>query len=99
MVIETGLSDFYKMSAVVMKMYCTKQKPSIVHCHKFKNFCNDSLIKYIEMLLSKSCNQQNVRFKILKESVSITLSKHTSLRKRYVRANQSPFINKKLIHT
>ena len=29
-VFETGLSDFHKMSATVMKMYCTKQKPSIV---------------------------------------------------------------------
>ena len=65
--IETILSDFHKMSAAVMKMYYTKQKPSIVCYHKFKNFCNDSFIKDIELLLSKWCNQQNVPFKILKE--------------------------------
>ena len=94
-VIETGLSDFHKMSATVMKMYYTKQKPSIVRYHKFKNFCNDSFIKDIELLLSKLCNQQSVPFKILKESVNITLDKHAALKKRYVRANQSPFINKK----
>ena len=29
-VIETGLSDFHKMSATVMQMYSTEQKPSIV---------------------------------------------------------------------
>ena len=29
-VIETGLPDFHKMSATVMKMYYTKQKTSIV---------------------------------------------------------------------
>ena len=29
--IETGLSDFHKMSAIVMKMCYTKQKWSIVH--------------------------------------------------------------------
>ena len=84
MVIETGLSDFHKMSATVMKMYYTKQKPSIVRCRKFKNFCNDSFIKDIELLLSKLCNQQNVAFRILKESVNITLDKH------------APFMNKKL---
>ena len=33
--------------------------------------------------------------KILKESVNITLDKHAPLKKRYVRANQSPFMNKK----
>ena len=84
------------MSATVMKMYCTKQKPSIVRYRKFKNFCNDSFIKDIELLFSKFCNQQNVPFKILKESVNITLDKHAPLKKRYVRANQSLFMNKKL---
>ena len=95
-VTETSLSDFHKMSATVMKMYYTKQKPSIVGYRKFKNFWNDSFIKDIELLLSKSCNQQNVTFKILKESVNITLDKHAPSKKRYVRANQSPFMYKKL---
>ena len=95
-VIETGLSDFHKMSAMVMKMYSVKQKPSIVCYHQFKNFCNDSFIKDIELLFSKLCNQQNVPFKILKESVNITIDKHAPLKKRSVRANESPFINKKL---
>ena len=93
-VIETGLSDFHKMSATVMKMYYTKQKSSIVHYRKFKNFCNNSFIKDIELLLSKLCNQQHVLLKIIKESVNITLDKQAPLKKRYVRANQSPFMNK-----
>ena len=84
------------MSVTVMKMYYAKQKPSIVHYRKFKNFCNDSFIKDTELLLSKLCDQQNIPFKILKESVNITLEKHAPLKKRYVRANRSPFINKKL---
>ena len=80
-VIETGSSDFHKMCATVMKMYYTKQKPSIVYYRKFKNFCNDSFIKDIELLLSKLCNQQNVPFKILKELVNLTLDKHAPLKK------------------
>ena len=82
MTFETGLSDFHKMSATVMKMYYTKQKPSILHYHKFKNFCNDSLMKDTELLLSKLCDQQNVPFKILKESVYRTLDKYEPLKKR-----------------
>ena len=96
MVFETGLSDFHKMCAAVMKMYYTKQKPSIVHNRKFKKVFNDSFIKDTELLLSKLCNQQNLPFNILKESVNITLDKHAPSKKRYVRANQSPFMNKKL---
>ena len=42
------------------------------------------------------CDQQNVLLKILKESVNITREKHAPLKKIYVRANQSPFMNKKL---
>ena len=96
LVLETGLSDFYKMSTTFVKMYYTKQKPSIVHYRNFKNFCNDSFIKDTELLLSKLDDQQNDPFKILKNSVNITLDKHAPLRKTYVTANQSPFINKEL---
>ena len=96
MVFETGLSDFHKMCATVMKMFYTKQKPSIVHYRKFKNVFNDSFIKDTESVLSKLCDQQNLPFKILKELVNITLDKHAPSKKRYVRANQSPIINKKL---
>ena len=96
MLFETGLSDFEKMSATVMKMYYAKQKPSILHYRKFKNFCNDSFKKDTELLLSKLCDQQNVPFKMLKQSVNISLDKYAPLKKRYVRANQSPFINRKL---
>ena len=46
-IVETGLSDFHTMSATVIKMYYTKQNPSIVHYRKFRNFCNDSFIKDI----------------------------------------------------
>ena len=81
---------------LVMKMYYAKEKPSIVHYRKFKNFCNGSFIKDTELHLSKLCDQQNVSFKVLKESMNITLDKHAPLKKRYVRANQSPFMNKKL---
>ena len=35
-VFKIGLSDFHKMSVTVIKMYYAKQKPSIVHCPKFK---------------------------------------------------------------
>ena len=46
--------------------------------------------------MSKLCDQQNISFKVLKGSVNITLDKHAPLKKRYVGANQSPFMNKKL---
>ena len=46
--------------------------------------------------MSKLCDQQNVPFEILKESMNITLDKDAPLKNRYVRVNQSPSTNKKL---
>ena len=66
MIIENGLSDFHEMKATVLKMYYTKQNPSIVQYRKFKNFGNDSFMKDMELLLSKLCNQQMFRLKYQK---------------------------------
>ena len=48
-------------------------------------------------MLLKLCIQQNVLLKILNESLNTILDKLAPLKKRYVRASQSPFMNKKLI--
>ena len=35
-----------------MKVYHSKQKPTIIHCHKLKNFESEAFIKDIKALLS-----------------------------------------------
>ena len=40
-VIETGLSDFHKMTLVIMKTHFAKQKPSMVKYRDYKTFSND----------------------------------------------------------
>ena len=35
-VVETGLSDFHKMCVTVMKMYRSRQRPSVINDRKFK---------------------------------------------------------------
>ena len=96
MVVETGLSDFHKMCVTVMKTYYNKQKPSIVKYRKFKNFSNDAFLKDLKSLLSKFDNEKNVPISSLKETVNRTLEKHAPFKKRYVRANQIPYISKTL---
>ena len=49
-VIETGLSDFHKMTVAVMKTTFQKLAPKIIHYRDYKNFCNDS---FRQVLLSK----------------------------------------------
>ena len=90
MVIETGLSDFHKLCIMVMKMYYSRQKPTIIHYRKFKDFNIDSFIKDLQTLLTKQFNQEAIPFQALKGSVYVTLEKHTLTKKRYARANQAP---------
>ena len=53
---------------------------SIVHYHKFKNFCYDTFIKDITAL-SKLHSEENVLFKKFRESINKTLGKHAPLKK------------------
>ena len=87
MVIETGLSDFHKMCITVMKMQYSKQKPTIIHYRKFKDFNNDSFINDLQTLLTKSFNEEAIPFQALRESV-----KHPMIQG----ANQAPYMNKNL---
>ena len=78
-----------------MKMYYSKQKPSIIHYRKFKDFNIESFIKDLQTLLTKSFNEEAILFQALRESVNVTLEKHAPTKKQHARANQTPNMNKK----
>ena len=48
------------------------------------------------MTLRRSCQNHLMIFQALRGSVTVTLEKHTSSKARYTRANQAPYVNKKL---
>ena len=50
-VIETGLSDFHKLTATVLKVYFKKQPPKIISYIDYKNFSQFS--KELVQLLSR----------------------------------------------
>ena len=47
-VIETGLSDFHKMSLTVMKVFYKKQRRKIVRYWNYRNFDNDLFINEVK---------------------------------------------------
>ena len=49
-VIETGLSNFYKMTVAVMKTTFEKLKPNIIHYRNYRKFSKD---KFRENLISR----------------------------------------------
>ena len=92
-VIETGLSDFHKMTVTVMKRYFEKNEPITIVYRDTKNFNGELFMKDLKTQLE------------MKESVSIddfqtiflaVWNAHAPLKKKVVRGNNAPFMNRTL---
>ena len=79
-----------------MKMYYCRQKSSVITYRKFKNFSNIEFMKDLEEHLTKFEHFDNIPSNLFKETVNTILEKHAPTKKKYVRANQAPFISKTL---
>ena len=95
--IETGLSDFHKMSLTVMKVFYKKQRPKIIRYGNFCNFDNELFINEVKNSIEQEyCQNQSLEFGSFKQKVDNILQKHAPLKKRYFRASQAPFIDKNI---
>ena len=94
-VVETGLSDFHRMTVTVMKATFKKFEPRIIHYRDYKNFQND---QYRDELTPKLSNivskNNNIR---LNEFLSIcmdTLDQYAPCKQKYTGGNYLLFMNK-----
>ena len=96
-VIETGLSDFHKMTVSVMKTTFQKLKPKIVNYRDYSGFSNDDFRK--NLLHNLSLEIINTNGNGLEKFLQIcikTLDKMAPIKKKYVRGNNMRFFNKEL---
>ena len=77
-VIETGLSDFHKMSLTVMKVFYNKQKPKIIQYSKYKSFSNETFMHELESALERF---SQISFGTFKNIVDYILQKHAPIKK------------------
>ena len=92
-----GLSDFHKMTLTVMKVFYKKQKPSIITYRSCKHFSNEVFMADVQNRISQVTSENNEHeFDIFKIALSEVIQRHTPIKQPYVRANQAPFINKKI---
>ncbi|XP_057290348.1 uncharacterized protein LOC130613047 [Hydractinia symbiolongicarpus] len=97
--LETGLSDFHKMAITVMKIYFQKQKSHIIKYRNYKNFSNERFCYELTCRLQnieKSKKKIDDELENFHECAKSVLNKIAPLKKKYVRANQSPFMNRTL---
>ena len=97
MTVETGLSDFHKMTLTVMKVFYKKQKPNIVTYRNYKHFSNEAFMFDVKnSIIQMTSERNNLEFDRFKTALDKAIQRHAPIKKRYVRANQAPFINKKI---
>ena len=93
--VETGLSDFHKMTVTVLKTDFKKSLPKIITYRDYKKFCAaDFGNELYGVLYSLDI------FKISNDTFSSVfmqiLNDHCPLKQKYVRANESPFMTTEL---
>ena len=95
--VETRLSDFHKMTLTVMKVFYKNQKPNNVTYRNYKHFSNEAFILDVKNSIIQMTSENNdLEFDRLKIAFDEAIQRHAPIKKRYVRANQAPFINKKI---
>ena len=95
MTMETGISGFHKTVITILNFFYKKQKQKIIHYRNYKNF-NANLFKQElnnELLNLDINNAELVEFT---NTVLSILDKHAPIKRKYIRANNSIFMTKKL---
>ena len=93
MAIETGLSDFHKMTVTVMKRYFKKKDPIVIEYRDMKDFDGMKFREDLRRELEKMEKVTIVDF----HTIFLTIwNAHAPVKKKVVRGNNAPFMNKTL---
>ena len=91
-VLTNGLSDFHKMALTVFKMKFEKGMPKEVTYRDYKKFDDDLFKNDLKAAISSGC----VNYGEFEKIFLSTLNLHAPLKKKFIRANHAPYMNKSL---
>ena len=81
MTLETGLSDFHKMTLTVIKVFYKKQKPTIITYRSYKNFSNEVFMADFQNRISQVASENNdLEFDIFKAVLNQAIQKHAPIK-------------------
>ena len=93
-VIETGLSDFQRMTVTVMKILFEKLQPRVVNYRDYKHFENHKFRTDLLSELSKANIEENENgLNNLNNACKRILDIHAPRKQKYARGNHMPFMN------
>ena len=92
---ETGLSDFHRMIVTVMKTFFQRFPPKIRHYGDYSNYDNN----IFHVSLFNELSKLNIEAMDFNKFVTVcidTLNNHAPRKKKYIRSNHLPLMNKEL---
>ena len=93
MTIETGLSDFHKMTVTVMKKYYKKLEPVTINYRDYKSFDGN---KFRTDLKNKLDNSESLSVEEFITFFNEIIDLHAPKKQKVARGNNAPFMNKTL---
>ena len=93
MTIETGLSDFHKMTVTVMKKFFKKKEPIKIIYHDRKNF---DAVNFREKIRYQIDSKEKITLEELQNILTNTYLQDAPLKEKVLRGNNAPFMNKTL---
>ena len=93
--LETGLSDFHKMTVTVLKSYLEKKQPKIISRRDFGKFSdNDFRTQILRDFSTLHLSNDSPSLHLYVDICIRALDVYAPKNKKYLRANSSPFMNK-----
>ena len=92
MTISTGLSDFHKMIITVLKSLFIKLKARETYYRDYKNFSFNSFREDLTL----SLDRMNKGFDSFEDTFMKTFNRHAPMKKKFVSANEVPYMTKAL---
>jgi len=93
--ITTGFSDFHKLTATVLKTEYVREDPIQIEYRDYKHFNSDNFRLDLSKKLNAECNSAK-NYNTFQNILRNVLENHAPLKKKRLRANNSPFMSKQL---
>ena len=90
---ETGISDFHKLTTTIMKKKFEKGHPRTLFYRDYKKFDNDIFIKKLNETIN---SKKNLDFSAFHKRFQEVLNKCAPMKKKMLRYNDNPFMNREL---
>ena len=94
---ETGLSDFHKLISTFLRSHFSRLKSKAIYYRNYKKFNEQKFLEDVKnTMFCFNLDDPKENYELITDLFSKIVNKHTPLKKKFLRGNKPPFINKEL---